>query len=200
MKLTADQEKAVKSTGNVIVSAGAGSGKTAVLTRRVIYNILGENGSSKVNLDELLILTFTNEAASSMKNKMKKALSETDELKHLIPFVDSAHIETFDAYAQFVVTKYGYKYGYPKNINVITNDILNVKVYDTIHKLIDEEFLKQTETFKNLIFDYVTKSENNLENFLVDVYKNVILEKENPADFLKNFSKTLQNSTIFVIL
>ena len=82
MKLTADQEKAVKSTGNVIVSAGAGSGKTAVLTRRVIYNILGENGSSKVNLDELLILTFTNEAASSMKNKIKKALSETDELKH----------------------------------------------------------------------------------------------------------------------
>ena len=72
MKLTADQEKAVKSTGNVIVSAGAGSGKTAVLTRRVIYNILGENGSSKVNLDELLILTFTNEAASSMKNKIKK--------------------------------------------------------------------------------------------------------------------------------
>ena len=198
MKLTADQEKAVKSTGNVIVSAGAGSGKTAVLTRRVIYNILGKNGSSKVNLDELLILTFTNEAASSMKNKIKKALSETDELKHLIPFVDSAHIETFDAYAQFVVTKYGYKYGYPKNINVITSDILNVKVYDTIHKLIDEEFLKQTETFKNLIFDYVTKSENNLENFLVDVYKNVILEKENPADFLKNFSKNLQNSTIFV--
>ena len=49
-----------------------------------------------------------------------------------------------------------------KNINVITSDILNVKVYDTIHKLIDEEFLKQTDTFKNIIFDYVTKSENNL--------------------------------------
>ena len=75
MKLTADQEKAVKSTGNVIVSAGAGSGKTAVLTRRVIYNILGESDSSNLNVDELLILTFINEVASCMKNKIKKSLS-----------------------------------------------------------------------------------------------------------------------------
>ena len=63
MRFTSDQEKVIKSNGNVIVSAGAGSGKTTVLTERVRQNILGLTGS-KVNLDELLILTFTNDAAT----------------------------------------------------------------------------------------------------------------------------------------
>lgn len=55
--------------GNLLVSAGAGSGKTRVLTERVLRLILEEN----VPLSRLLILTFTNAAAQSMKEKIRKA-------------------------------------------------------------------------------------------------------------------------------
>ena len=75
-KYYGNQGPAIESTGNVVVSAGAGSGKTFVLTERVKNNILGlVKGNGKVKLSELLILTFTNEAAQSMKNKIKKAIT-----------------------------------------------------------------------------------------------------------------------------
>ena len=78
-KFSKEQLEAINSSGNVIVSAGAGSGKTTVLTERVRRNIAGEGVKEKVSLDELLILTFTKDAAASMKEKIKDALNESEE-------------------------------------------------------------------------------------------------------------------------
>ena len=67
MAWTADQEKALNEGGkNIIVSAGAGSGKTAVLTERVITKL-----KKGININELLILTFTNAAAMEMKDRIR---------------------------------------------------------------------------------------------------------------------------------
>ena len=69
MKWTSEQLDAINKSGsNIIVSAGAGSGKTAVLTERVITKLK----TSSVN--QLLILTFTNNAAKEMKERIKKKL------------------------------------------------------------------------------------------------------------------------------
>ena len=88
---------------NIIVSAGAGSGKTAVLTERISQILLSGH-----TLDELLVLTFTNKAAAEMKERVrKKILANKDLLIHKDK-VDSANITTFDAYCQFIVNKYGY--------------------------------------------------------------------------------------------
>ena len=66
-KWTNEQELAITESGkNILVSAGAGSGKTAVLTERVIRKL--KNGTSIKNL---LILTFTNNAAHEMKTRIK---------------------------------------------------------------------------------------------------------------------------------
>ena len=68
---TADQEKAINECGkNIIVSAGAGSGKTAVLTERVITKL-----KKGINIIELLILTFTNAAAMEMKDRIREAIT-----------------------------------------------------------------------------------------------------------------------------
>ena len=67
-KWTKEQEKAINEYGqNIIVSAGAGSGKTAVLSERVITKL-----KQKISLDNLLILTFTNAAAAEMKERIRK--------------------------------------------------------------------------------------------------------------------------------
>ena len=70
MAWTNEQLEAInKDNSNIIVSAGAGSGKTAVLTERVIRKLKGG-----VDVDRLLVLTFTNEAANEMKSRIRDAI------------------------------------------------------------------------------------------------------------------------------
>ena len=62
IKFTPDQEKAIHAKGTVLVAAAAGSGKTAVLTKRVIERVCDSTDSTSI--DRLLIVTFTNASAS----------------------------------------------------------------------------------------------------------------------------------------
>lgn len=73
-KATKQQEKAIFEKGNILVSAAAGSGKTAVLVERVI-SILKDK-TSNISADELLIVTFTNAAAAEMRSRIEKRLDE----------------------------------------------------------------------------------------------------------------------------
>ena len=193
-----EQLKAINSTGNVIVSAGAGSGKTTVLTERVKRNILGETESKeKVSLNELLILTFTKDAASSMKSKIKEKLEEVEELRHLVPLVDSAHIDTFDAYAQFVVSKYGYLENYPSNISIVSEDILSVKCANFIREILDELYESEDEDISDFIYLYLVKSDNDFFKFLRAVFNDVINKKQDAIEFLMAYKKEVLNEKYF---
>ena len=92
-KWTKEQEEAIiKSGSNIIVSAGAGSGKTAVLSERVINKI--QNG---IHVNELLILTFTRAAADEMKDRIRKKIGKIPEFKDELTLLSSAYITTFDS-------------------------------------------------------------------------------------------------------
>ena len=67
---TIDQQRAIEENGNLLISAAAGSGKTAVLTARIVRLI--QEGA---NVDELLVVTFTNAAAAEMKKRIARALN-----------------------------------------------------------------------------------------------------------------------------
>ncbi|MGN1319510.1 MAG: UvrD-helicase domain-containing protein, partial [Acutalibacteraceae bacterium] len=73
-KPTPMQQKAIEARGNILVSAAAGSGKTAVLVERVINMLLDQN--SQIGADRLLIVTFTNAAAAEMRARIEKRLYE----------------------------------------------------------------------------------------------------------------------------
>ena len=99
---TKEQEDAIKLDGkNIIVSAGAGSGKTAVLTERVIRKL-----ESGVGIDKLLILTFTNLAAAEMKLRIRKEIKKRIELSDELRRIDSSFITTFDSFSLSLVKKY----------------------------------------------------------------------------------------------
>ena len=196
-KFSKEQLEAINSSGNVIVSAGAGSGKTTVLTERVRRNIAGEGVKEKVSLDELLILTFTKDAAASMKEKIKDALGKDPSLSHLVPYVDSAHIETFDAYAQFIVTKYGYLENYPKQINIIEDDILFIKCSNFLIEILDNLYEKEDPILEELVYYYLPKGDNSLINFLRDIYFNILLKKDDPIEFLKTYKNKYLNEKWF---
>ena len=118
-KWTQEQLTAINEENkNIIVSAGAGSGKTAVLTTRVIRKI-----KEGISINELLILTFTNMAAKEMKERIKKKLKE-EKLMDEYNLIDSSYITTFDSYSLSVVKKYHYLIDVSKNINVLDNSSL----------------------------------------------------------------------------
>ena len=130
MAWTKEQEEAITRTGtNIIVSAGAGSGKTAVLTERTIRKLL--NGES---INKLLILTFTNAAAGEMRERIRRELKKSglvDELDN----IDSAYITTFDSFALSVVKKYHYLLNVPKNISIMDSSIEIVKTDEIINDI-----------------------------------------------------------------
>ena len=102
MPWTKDQLAAIETEGNnIIVSAGAGSGKTAVLTERVYQKLI-----KGTNINELLVLTFTNAAANSMKKKIKKRIKKDPSLKEQLDLIDGSFITTFDSFALSIVKKY----------------------------------------------------------------------------------------------
>ena len=114
MAWTPDQQKAIDLEGsNIIVSAGAGSGKTAVLSERVIRKL-----KSGVDVDRLLILTFTKEAAKEMKERIRKKIKK-EGLNKQLDLLDSAYITTFDSYAYSIVKKYHYELNISKDISII---------------------------------------------------------------------------------
>src|SRR5574344_510553 len=95
---TDEQWEAIYLTGkNIIVSAGAGSGKTAVLTERIIEKL-----KSGISINNMIILTFTNAAAAEMKervrDKIEKEVVNNPNLKEQLYLIDQAVITTFDSY------------------------------------------------------------------------------------------------------
>ena len=119
MNWTQRQLDAIEKDGmNLLVSAAAGSGKTAVLVERVKRLVLEDRAS----ISELLVVTFTNAAASEMKEKifisLNKALAEPgldpasqQRLRQQISLVGRANISTFHAFAYEIVRNYYYVIG-----------------------------------------------------------------------------------------
>ena len=121
-KWTEEQSLAIeKENTNIIVSASAGSGKTAVLSERVIRKL-----KNNVKIDELLILTFTKAAAKEMKERIKDKIIEENLIDNL-KLLNKSYITTFDSFALSIVKKYHYILNLSPNISIEEGGILNIK-------------------------------------------------------------------------
>src|SRR5690554_2946873 len=124
MKWTKNQKLAIETEGsNIIISAGAGSGKTAVLTARVLRKL-----KEGVSIKNLLILTFTRNAAAEMKSRIRKKIASDPNLKSQLPLIESSYITTFDSYALSVVRKYHYLLNISANVSIIDDNIINLEI------------------------------------------------------------------------
>lgn len=111
---TEKQEEAIYTSGrNILVSAAAGSGKTAVLVERIIQKIL--NKESPVDIDSLLVVTFTNAAAQEMRTRVGEALEEalannpsSHHLKKQLSLLQRASISTLHSFCMEIVRQHAY--------------------------------------------------------------------------------------------
>lgn len=177
----------VKGNTNIIVSAGAGSGKTAVLTQRVITNL-----KKGMHINELLILTFTNNAAMEMKTRIKNAILEDDEIKNEAKLTDSADITTFDAYVLSLVKKYHYLLNLDSDITLIDSSIIKKKKKDFIEEIFDELFTQKNEKFIKFVTDFGTKNARQTKKTILnlDYSFDLITKKE---DYLNNYIESYYN-------
>ena len=117
LTLTTTQQRIVDSpSSNMLISAGAGSGKTFVLTQRVIH-LLKDKG---YKLKEMIILTFTDLAAQEMKTRIIKELKKESrqETKYELEHIDEASIQTFDSFCRSFITKYSCYSTMPKTFEI----------------------------------------------------------------------------------
>lgn len=160
---TKEQEEAIYTSGkNIIVSAGAGSGKTAVLSERVLHKI--EEGT---HVNELLILTFTRAAADEMKDRIRKKISGKEELKKELTLLNSSYITTFDSFALSVVKKYHYLLNITDNINITDESIVKIQN----KKILDEIFERSYKNirFQELIKKYCIKTDKVLKENILSI-------------------------------
>ena len=160
---TKEQEEAIYTSGkNIIVSAGAGSGKTAVLSERVLHKI--EEGT---HVNELLILTFTRAAADEMKDRIRKKISGKVELKKELTLLNSSYITTFDSFALSVVKKYHYLLNITDNINITDESIVKIQN----KKILDEIFERSYKNirFQELIKKYCIKTDKVLKENILSI-------------------------------
>ena len=158
-KWTKEQEEAiVKSGSNIIVSAGAGSGKTAVLSERVINKI--QNG---IHVNELLILTFTRAAADEMKDRIRKKIGKIPQFKDELTLLSSAYITTFDSFALSVVKKYHYLLNISSNIAITDESIVKLEQKKILDNIFEELYKEKNENFINLIKKYCIKNDKSLK-------------------------------------
>ena len=161
MAWTKAQESAIYTRGtNIIVSAGAGSGKTAVLSERIRDYCLKGN-----DIRNVLVLTFTNAAALEMKERIRKKLIENNLTEQAI-LIDSADITTFDAYSLGLVKKYFYLLDLDKDLSIIDKSLLEIHKSEILDEMFLDLYINKDERFFSLLRKYTTQKDDELKEII----------------------------------
>lgn len=178
MKWSDNQLKAIEGRGSdIIVSAAAGSGKTAVLIER-LKSLITDDG---VNLNEVLVATFTNAAAQELKERLAKALSveveracDIDRKRFLVAErkkIEHALIGTFHSFAIDLLREFHYRVGISKNFSVLSQQSDELITREALDAVFNEFFEARDEKFFAFLDVYSSdKSDDAIKENIIDVY------------------------------
>ncbi|MBE6032471.1 MAG: helicase-exonuclease AddAB subunit AddA [Clostridiales bacterium] len=182
MGWTPEQERAINARGkNLLVSAAAGSGKTSVLVERIKKMVL-EDG---VPLDQFLVVTFTNAAASEMRGKIINALSQAIEgegfmgnaerktfLHRQMDLVQQAQISTFHSFAMSVIRRYFHFVGVEPGFKICDEVQGTLMQEEALKELFAEKFESQDPEFLDFVNIYgASRNERAPEKMVLDTHK-----------------------------
>lgn len=201
LKWTEEQENAIKTRNcNLLVSAGAGSGKTAVLVERIINIILHE----KIDITKILVVTFTNAAATEMKerliNKMYSMLDEEPDnlwLQQQIVNVNKANISTIHSFCLSVIKEYYYEIEIDPNFKVANDIDKELMKYDVLEEIFDK-YYEQEEIDKDLsdlLEMYNEQGENNLKEIIINIY-NYMMNFPCPDKIHEEIKKSISSNCV----
>lgn len=165
-----------------------GSGKTAVLVERIINKILKD----KIDIDKILVVTFTNAAASEMRERILIAIDKKIEeepentfLQRQIILLSKANICTIHAFCLEVIRNNFYELDIPANIRIADSSEIELLKQDVIEDLFEEKYLNQDEGFIKLINTYTGyRDDDSLKEIILSLYK-YIQSDPFPKDWIK---------------
>ncbi len=176
--LTAEQLRAIHNRDrNLLVSAAAGSGKTSVLTKRILAMVT--DPEDPVDIDRILVVTFTKAAAAEMRDRIRKAIRdraaeepENTQLRRQLSLLPRAQITTIDSFLSYVVRSNYDKIDLDPSFRIADEGESRLLQSDVFQALLeeryadnDEDFLRFSETISS------GKTDDKIEELILRIYK-----------------------------
>ena len=210
MEWTEEQKQAIEEKGtNILVAAAAGSGKTAVLVERIIRKVIDDG----IDIDKLLVVTFTNAAASEMRERVLDAIYEkldkdpnNENLSRQITLLNKASICTIDSFCLDIVRNNFYELeNLSPNFRIADTTEIDLLKQEVIEDLFEKKYEDEDKSFLKLIHTYTSyKDDTPLKELILKIHNyiqsnpfpekwlNEKIEMFNVEDNLdEDFSKTI---------
>ncbi len=212
-KWTDNQKNAIfANNGSVLVSAAAGSGKTAVLVQKIIELITSEK--NPIDVDRLLVVTFTRSAAAEMKERVNLALNSlltkdpyNQNLLRQKQLIHKANISTIDSFCIEIIREYFYNLDINKDFRLTDDHELKVLENEAMETTIETFYNENTQEFKNLVKAFASPRDDKvLKETIHKVYTFLrshpfpnkwLNEKFQMYDVTKNVADTIWGKEIF---
>ena len=201
-KWTNEQLQAIETRRcNLLVAAAAGSGKTAVLVERIIRIITNEE--NPVDIDKLLVVTFTSAAASEMRERIASAISKSLEkspnsknLQRQLTLLSRANITTMHSFCLDVIKNYFYTIDLDPSFRIGDETEAILMKNEIIEELFEEYYEEDNEDFKKLIEAYSSsKDDEKLKEMILSLYR-FSMSGPWPQQWLKEKAEDFNISTL----
>ena len=181
MKFTEDQQRVIDLRNcNILVSAAAGSGKTAVLVERIVELVSGSacDSAQAVDIDRLLIVTFTNAAAAQMRERITKALSDrveaepdNEHIKKQLMLIHNAKIMTIHSFCLYLIKNHFNDIGLDPDFRTADEGEMRLLKQEVLSELLEEQFSQKRQEFTDCVeyFAYDGR-EKRLEELIERLY------------------------------
>ena len=193
-KWTKEQSEVISHRkGNLLVSAAAGSGKTAVLVEHVIDRLLDKE--HPISLSSVVLMTFTEAAASEMKERIKARLKEAflenrdPHIEREIAELPNANISTIDAFCKRLIQENYTSLKIEPNFRIGEKNELALLQEDIVEELLEEEYGKKEESFLSFVDRYSTgKQDKGIQEIILKLYY-LAIASPFPEKYLKTLSE-----------
>ncbi len=189
-KWTVEQQKAIEHRHqNILVSAAAGSGKTAVLVERMIRLILDD----KVDVDKMLVVTFTNAAATEMRTRIQKALEDSmtqdnvdrEFLSRQMNLLYRAKIMTLHKFCIELVREHFYIVDIEPTFRIANASEIQILIAKIVDIVMENAYLDARSTFFDLVEMYSNnRNDEEIRKWIIGIYR-FIQSQPNPLEWLK---------------
>jgi ATP-dependent helicase/nuclease subunit A len=196
MKFNREQQTAIDASPatDVLISAGAGSGKTKTLSEKVYQLIV----SGAVRPSSLLVVTFTEKAAFEMKEKILARFGKDPAAQGLAEEMLSAHIQTFDSFANYLVRKYAADLKVADSITIINEEILDVKEREFLDAILDSYYAAEDSRILRLLSTIAVVDDEPLKKILLNMEAKLSqMPPERRKAFFSDYDSTFLSQSFF---
>lgn len=163
--------------GDLLVSAAAGSGKTAVLVQHILSRLT--DPVHPLDVDHMLVVTFTNAAAAEMRDRIGRALDEAleadpgnDSLQRQRSLLTHAHISTIDSFCMWIVRNHFHQLDLDPDFRIADEGERRLLREDVLRELLEEKFQEGDTAFLQFADSYAgAKSDDNLKEMIFSLYE-----------------------------